>query len=124
VSDASQRAQAQSWFAQKTGGGESAAARMAVLYAVLLERDASKQPGEKAEKKRVEKKPAKPSPPATPAPHSPALATAGHREPANLNSPQIPGININLEIHISADSTPDQIDAIFASMSKHIYQRG
>jgi hypothetical protein len=34
-----------------------------------------------------------------------------------------PGININLEIHISADTSPDQIDQIFASMAKHIYKR-
>ena len=34
------------------------------------------------------------------------------------------GININLEIHISSDATPDQIDSIFASMAKHIYKTG
>lgn len=35
-----------------------------------------------------------------------------------------PDININLQIHISSDATPDQIDKIFESMSKHIYKSG
>jgi len=28
-----------------------------------------------------------------------------------------------LQIHISADATPDQIDKIFESMAKHIYKK-
>jgi hypothetical protein len=32
----------------------------------------------------------------------------------------IPNLHINIQIHISADSSPDQIDQIFASMAKHL----
>ena len=35
--------------------------------------------------------------------------------------PNIPAININLQIHISSDASSEQIDKIFESMSKHIY---
>jgi len=35
-----------------------------------------------------------------------------------------PEVNINLQIHISADASPDQIDQIFMSMSKHLYKHG
>jgi hypothetical protein len=34
-----------------------------------------------------------------------------------------PDIRINLQIHISADSSADQIDEIFASIAKHIYAK-
>ena len=36
--------------------------------------------------------------------------------------PNVPAININLQIHISSDASPEQIDKIFESMSKHIYK--
>jgi hypothetical protein len=99
---------------------------MAALYMILLEADPSKQvdpeKGERVKKsERSAGKPEKKTSTAARTPavsHSPAVV---HNPPL---TPQMPGININLEIHISADSTPDQIDAIFASMSKHIYKRG
>ena len=60
---------------------------------------------------------------AEPAPASPPAAkhpTDGSKTPPVQ---ALPGININLQVHISADATADQIDQIFASMAKHIYQR-
>jgi hypothetical protein len=124
VSEVAQRGRAESWFAQKTSSGESAASRMAALYCVLLEADASKQPDEKAEKARSEKKTAKPVVPAARAHSVPAQTRVEHQEHPLPNPPRIPGININLEIHISADSSLEQIDAIFAAMAKHLYPRG
>jgi hypothetical protein len=124
VSDPVQnRAQAERWFANKTGAGAAAVKRMAALYEVIAEADASKQPeqekGERVKKsERAASKPDKRSP-ARPAPPN---MPPGARTPTQAL--QAPGININLEIHISADSTPDQIDAIFESMAKHIYKRG
>lgn len=120
VTDSTQRDQAESWFAHATGTGEAAAGRMAQFYTLLLEADPAKQTtSDKSDKPKkatklepkAEKKPA--VPPAVPAP--------GHVSTQHLEGP---GIHINLEVHISADSTPDQIDAIFASMAKHIYRRG
>jgi uncharacterized protein DUF5343 len=34
-----------------------------------------------------------------------------------------PGLHIDIQIHISPESTPDQIDKIFESMSRHLYGR-
>jgi hypothetical protein len=123
VTDASHRDQAERWFSINTGTGEGAAKRMAALYVTLLDADASKQveQGKGESKKKVaaqaskapwnhdtsQVKPPASAPPAAPPIHAPA---------------QAPGININLEIHISADSTPEQIDQIFASMAKHLYK--
>lgn len=38
--------------------------------------------------------------------------------------PGTPALHIDVQIHISADSGPDQIDQIFASMAKHLYGKG
>ena len=35
----------------------------------------------------------------------------------------IPSIHINVQIHIDPNSTPEQIDQIFASMGNHLYRR-
>ena len=35
-----------------------------------------------------------------------------------------PNLHIDLQIHISPESTPEQIEAIFASMAKHLYGAG
>ena len=34
-----------------------------------------------------------------------------------------PDLNINVQIHISSDADPDQIDNIFESMAKHLFSR-
>jgi len=121
VTDVSHRAQAERWFGNKTGAGISAAQRMAALYCVLLEADSSKQPEEKTERTRGEKKLEKKTSAVVPPPAAPGISPSAHAPSQNLQSP---GIYINLQIHISSDSTPDQIDAIFQSMAKHIYKRG
>jgi hypothetical protein len=36
---------------------------------------------------------------------------------------ETPELHINLQIHISSDSSADQINQILASMAKHIYRR-
>jgi hypothetical protein len=126
------RKKVERWFAQKTGLGTVAVGRMAVLYGVIATADASKQPdqerGERTKKdgKDNPKKTAKvelASPiPGTTVPAAPFPAHDAQSQQSA--APQAPGIYINLQVHISADSTPDQIDAIFASMAKHIYKRG
>jgi hypothetical protein len=125
VTEVSQRAEAERWFAHKTGTGETAARKMAALYMVLLEGDASKQPEQDASdrpKDRATKtrETGTSRVPAAPT-YPPAANTHNQHQPP---SQQKPGININVEIHISADSTPEQIEQIFASMAKHIYKAG
>lgn len=120
-----ERTAAERWFANHTGAGETAVRRMAALYTVLVDADASKQPDPdkvravKRDKEPTKVKPTKNTGSVTP----PAQAAAQQAKPNAFQQPQqAPGININLEIHISADATPDQIDQIFASMAKHIYR--
>jgi hypothetical protein len=117
------RVRAERWFAQKTGAGDAAVKRMAALYAVLVEADASKQPDEKIRKSAEDRPPREKKTPMAAIPA--ATLRARQQEPGNglPRERAVPGININLQVHISADSSSDQIDQIFASMAKHIYQR-
>jgi hypothetical protein len=127
----SSRGAAERWFAHRTRAGEGAVKRMASLYAVLAEADASKQPD--LEKKDAKERPARerpakelpaPKPPAVPLPAPvPDPNAYLHERERDQSRRSAPGININLQVHISADATPDQIDQIFASMAKHIYPR-
>jgi hypothetical protein len=118
------RQAAERWFATSTGMGRSAVTRMTQFYIILAEADASKRPEIRTQKPKTNKKDAtakrttlkKPS--ATETPSQVAPPQTGVRAPLGP-----PGVSINLEIHISADSTPDQIDKIFESMAKHIYKK-
>jgi hypothetical protein len=60
------------------------------------------------------------------------MATGPLHTPAATHSPQMPAIpsvqagpaiHIDIQIHISPESTAQQIDKIFESMAKHLYGR-
>lgn len=51
---------------------------------------------------------------------SPAKGVPHHAAHGPLGMPEV---RLNLEIRIDASVTPEQIDQIFASMAKHLYQR-
>jgi hypothetical protein len=117
------------WFANHTGAGASAIQRMTQFYLILLEADVQKRPQgrstksgegkkEPSEKREIkEKKLPPPKPPEVPAQNTSSGASGRD------GSPSFPGVSINLQIHISSDATPDQIDKIFESMAKHIYKK-
>lgn len=106
------------WFANRTGAGSDAVRKMATLYAILAQPDLVQRSEKKAEPSRSRRKDA-PSARKEPEERS--------KEPPRADRPgseeKAPGIAINLQIHISSDATPDQIDAIFASMARHIYRK-
>jgi hypothetical protein len=108
------------WFANHTGAGSAAVKRMAAIYIVISQADLSKKPESKTKKDTPRKK------------AKTTKKTQQIKDSASSNNqhthgqfipPTTPGININLEIHISSDATPDQIDKIFESMARHIYKR-
>jgi hypothetical protein len=54
----------------------------------------------------------------------PNQSTSGAKDKAtNDGGREMPTVHVDLQIHISPDATTEQIDAIFASMSKHLYGR-
>jgi hypothetical protein len=50
---------------------------------------------------------------------TPPGATHGPNDPQQEKK-RLPSIHIDVQVHISPDTTPEQIDRIFASMSKHL----
>lgn len=122
------REAAKRWFANHTGSGDSACSRMAALYTVLIEADPTLQPdgkGSKPKEKTQKKTPTKKITKVKEVQTMPKIETPQMNA---LVPPLItchgPDVSINLQIHISADASPDQIEQIFAAMAKHIYKNG
>jgi hypothetical protein len=119
---------ARRWFANHTGVGVSAVARMLQFYIILAEADASMKPVERSAKAADSSKGARTTrkPQVTRLEEIPAAASqpTASQSPAQEPGPvQFPAICINLEIHISADASLEQIEKIFESMARHIYKR-
>lgn len=111
------------WFANHTGAGINAVGRMAGIYIVISEADLSKRPKTKV-KKDVSRQKTKTTPKMSKQKRDSASSSELHtHEPPPQQPAFIPGVNINLEIHISSDATPDQIDKIFESMARHLYKK-
>ena len=116
---------ATSWLLQQ-GFGEANARQMAKTYVTV----ASKQPPElpAADPGKAKRKVA----PGTRIPSdSPETKPAEgiHATPEQvpvappLRSDGGPTIHLDIQIHIPADATPNQIDQIFASMARHLYAK-
>lgn len=108
------RTTARNWFMGK-GVGQGAADKMVALFILL-------KSGEIKEKKaaiptRESKKPTKPK---TKENQEAPVEIKVHSSQEGKSLTR-PNLHIDLQIHISPDSTPEQIDAIFASMAKHLY---
>jgi Family of unknown function (DUF5343) len=124
-----EKVKARRWFAQRTGVGEAASNRMVSLYSVLVEADASKEPEEKKNvpKASASKVAAKSQKRVQGLSDKPVAVESdksgqGNSEKGHSTLKRGPDVNINLQIHISSDASPDQIEQIFSSMSKHLYK--
>jgi len=105
------------WFAHTTGNGDSAVMKMVSIFLILVEADPKKK-AEAKNPKRAEK-PAIDKPLAKKSPAAVSKTTSQAAPPIRGNKPDV---YINLQVHISADATADQIEKIFESMGKHIYR--
>jgi hypothetical protein len=124
------------WFAKAGQIGQSAARQSTDTYMLLSEADPSKSEEStnssastpKAVRSTTKVKP-KVSPVAAAAPASSnpspvaSVVTSNNPEVAPhpySQQPRLPAIHIDVQVHISPDTTPDQIDRIFESMAKHL----
>lgn len=100
-----------SWFMNAAKLGEGSAKNRASFYCLLasgqLETADPVKPARATPKKDS-------SSPVTKAKVDKTNPASGAKSTLN------PSIQLNVEIHISSDATTDQIDAIFASMAKHL----
>lgn len=111
------------WFANHTGVGDAACGRMAALYTVLVDADPSAaSDAQKPVAPAKSKKSTTPKRVADPVVHPKAEhpPTPAHDTSSHAHGPDV---SLNVQIHISADASADQIEQIFAAMAKHIYKR-
>jgi len=102
------------WFASRTGVGQVGTKRFAAVYELLTTAAIPEKRGTRA--KPAQRKSQTKKGPVTPAPAESVTTTAA----TTLLPGTVPSIHIDIQIHISPDAKPDQIDQIFASMAKHL----
>lgn len=113
----------------KTGQvGEIAAKMYTETYILLTEADLTKSDDKTSNntaprvsgstrKTTANRQALKPTP--APAPTTNAEQSSPVEE-AHYHPRRLPAIHIDVQVHISPDTTPDQIDRIFESMAKHL----
>jgi hypothetical protein len=114
------------WFSLETGKGTVAINKMVAFYMLLVEADPTKATGIKSTKKQGTKKEKSfKTKKANQKAKQKEISQENNKTQINENRPkkkEKPDININLEIHISADASDDQIEKIFQNMAKYIYK--
>lgn len=123
----SNKDQIKTWFMNHTGSGESAATKLSIFYMTLLEGDPSigvkqnnsakkdnSRPKKEKFKSKKEDDEAKSS--------KPNDAQAFDQDSSQGSKKTSPDLNINIQIHISSDASPDQIKSIFENMAKYLYK--
>jgi len=121
------------WFARRTKSGEAAAKKSASAYTMLLEADLSKAKEQKTAKSNAKGKESAPKKFAKPSTASSTVkaknekrAPSSHEEKGTNKEDMAfsPRLHVDIQIHISPDSSPEQIDKIFESMAKHLPFKG
>jgi hypothetical protein len=104
-----------------TGNGDSAAGKITSFYVTLLEAEVNPTTKVNATPKSKEEKlkSAKPK-------EIKSTQSAEERKSVETFTEQKknngPDLNINIQIHISSDASPDQIKSIFENMAKYVYK--
>ncbi|MCZ4076557.1 DUF5343 domain-containing protein [Rhodococcus sp. H36-A4] len=118
------------WF-MRQGTGETTAKAQAKFFVLLHDQS----PPEAGDKPKKQSAPTKKSPTAetrkieqpdtidrsVETTSSNADSKPTHTATPPDNGKQIPSLHLDIQVHIAADADPQQIDAIFASMAKHLY---
>lgn len=125
----------ENWFARDAKVGQAAARAYAATYLTLLEADLAKAKEQNGAKPKTVGAPGKPAKASSKAPTStktakvvapppeaarPAAAHAGSGDDGDGRRGFSPKLHVDIQIHISPDSSPEQIDKIFESMARHL----
>ncbi len=105
------------WFANHTATGADAVRKMSAMYALLCEADPAKATKPKPGTTKSKAPKPKSKAPKTSTPKKSPKAVSLDED----HGARPPGLQINVQVHISSDATPEQIEQIFASMAKHLY---
>ena len=118
-------AKVKTWFDHK-GYGESNARQMAATYVMVASKQIPESPATDAGKVKKKASPAKRTAREsqesnkTEKPHE-VVEPEPPTPPAKSNGG--PTVHLDIQIHIPADATPEQIDQIFSSMARHLYAK-
>jgi hypothetical protein len=127
------RSAVERWFRNNARVGENAARKMARFYLLLVEADPSKQNGSSEPKTRPQK-PNKtrskagadsnkdPKEPQKNTEETPIRSPPENTLGGNSGISSGPSLHIDVQVHISPEATPEQIETIFASMARHLYK--
>lgn len=107
------------WFMQK-GLGEGSAGNRAATYLMIANSDSREDVVPGGSDSASAKKPRSRKPQSNQKPDNESNARKKTRAAQDSSAAFVPSVNLNLQIHISAEATAEQIDAIFASMRKHL----
>lgn len=113
------RATAKNWFMGK-GVGEATADKMVALFTLLKSGEIRDKKAPSSKKLSIFSKPSERKDKLTQS-NEIERPTANDKPEECAKNINRPNLHIDLQIHISPDSTPEQIEAIFASMAKHLY---
>lgn len=125
----SDRDKVKSWFMNHTGSGDSASTKLSSFYMMLLEADATGIPknGNTTRKENSSNKPRQEKPKYNKGEREVKDSIRDQGNPNNEHrnkedKKNAPDLNINIQIHISSDASPDQIKSIFENMSIYLYK--
>lgn len=113
------------WFMHTAALGDSGAAKVAAFYIMLNEGEVKSTDERKKTNGRpnVHKPSERTVDRAAKKAESESKSVSVDSESQNDKKVlQQPSLHIDLQIHIAPDASPEQIDAIFASMAKHLYK--
>ena len=118
-------AQVKTWFSLQ-GFGDANARQMAATYVMVARKQLPESPGADSAKAKPKapraKKPAEKSPEQT-ATEKPLDVVVNEPAAPPAKADGGPTVHLDIQIHIPADATPDQIDQIFSSMARHLYAK-
>lgn len=118
-----------SWF-QREGLGNGAAGNKAAAYLLLSSPTPNEAPrgavkssqGENTPRRGAQSRAASESPKAKNGQQGPAAARNDNKgSPAPRGTPEGIPLNVNVQIHISADAGTEQIESIFQAMRRYLY---
>jgi len=115
---------ARRWFANTTGAGQNAVGKMTSLFLMLVEADPQRgKSGGRPKKTATNAAPRKPQ---VKKPKQSEVVADRAAEPRSRqvsrpgNQSALPSIHLNIQVLSSPEATPEQIDAVFESMARHL----
>ena len=120
-SDPADQAGIKRWFMNHTHAGDSMANKVTYFYSMLLKADptGAKEPA-KSTGAAAGRRSSRREQVQTGRVKEPAQVGSGSPQPPVNMVNTSPPLHINVQIHISAEAPPEQVELIFASMAKHL----